>query len=93
LWVVSCGQFGFHGEAAHLPRKRGCSVEETRHWLYHTGTTQCCSYSYGLDDPPPDRESQTPTEELDTAPVTAVGFASKNVEIRTELENRVLYAM
>ena len=31
LWVVSCGQFGFHGEAAHLPRKRGCSVEETRH--------------------------------------------------------------
>jgi hypothetical protein len=31
LWVVSCGQFGFHGEAAHLPRKRGCSVEETHH--------------------------------------------------------------
>jgi hypothetical protein len=26
LWVVSCGQFGFYGEAAHLPRKRGCSV-------------------------------------------------------------------
>jgi hypothetical protein len=23
LWVVYCGQFGFHGEAAHLPRNAG----------------------------------------------------------------------
>jgi hypothetical protein len=41
---------------------------------------------------PRDREpqTQTPTKEISTAPVTAIGFASINVEIRTELEKRVL---
>jgi hypothetical protein len=43
----------------------------------------------GTGDAPPDREPQTPTKELDTGQVTAVGFGSKNVEIRTELEKRV----
>jgi hypothetical protein len=42
---------------------------------------------------PPDREPQTAPQEISTAPVTAVGFASINVEIRTELEKRVLYAL
>ena len=32
-------------------------------------------------------------KEISTAPVTAVEFASINVEIRTELEKRVLYAL
>jgi hypothetical protein len=35
LWVVSCGQFGFHGEAAHLPRKRGCSVRRNAPFVPH----------------------------------------------------------
>jgi hypothetical protein len=43
---------------------------------------------------PPDPEPQTPTHEKhDTRPVTAVGFASINAGIRTELEKRVLYAL
>jgi hypothetical protein len=42
---------------------------------------------------PPDREPQTGHQEISTAPVTAVGFASINVEIRTELEKRVLCAL
>jgi hypothetical protein len=35
------------------------------------------------DGSPPDREPQTEPKEISTAPVTAVGFASINVEIRT----------
>jgi hypothetical protein len=42
---------------------------------------------------PPDREPQTGPQEISTGPVTAVRFASINVEIRTELEKRVLYAL
>jgi hypothetical protein len=33
-----------------------------------------------------DREPQTAHQEISTGPVTAVGFASINAEIRTELE-------
>ena len=43
--------------------------------------------------PPPDPEPQTGPKGISTGPVTAVGFASINVEIRTELEKRVLYAL
>ena len=42
---------------------------------------------------PPDREPQTGPKEISTGPVTAVEFASINVEIRTELEKRVFYAL
>jgi hypothetical protein len=42
---------------------------------------------------PPDREPQTGPKGISTGPVTAVGFASINAEIRTELEKRVLYAL
>jgi hypothetical protein len=44
-------------------------------------------------DSAPDPEPQTTPQEISTGPVTAVGFASINVEIRTELEKRVLYAL
>jgi hypothetical protein len=49
LWVVcSCGQFGFHGEAAHLPRNRGCSVKKRAiaPHRYHP----VLLLPYGLDD-------------------------------------------
>jgi hypothetical protein len=46
-----------------------------------------------LGPAPRDPEPQTAPQGIDTGPVTAVGFASINVEIRTELEKRVLYAL
>jgi hypothetical protein len=42
---------------------------------------------------PPDREPQTAHQGISTGPVTAVEFASINVEIRTKQEKRVLYAL
>jgi hypothetical protein len=48
--IVSCGQFGVHGEAAHLPRKRGCLVEETRHSTTQAPPSAASTAFYGLDN-------------------------------------------
>jgi hypothetical protein len=73
------------------------------HWLEHgelstvgkiTVAQGRNNYTQQCDrDAPPGREPQTPPKEISTAPVISVGFASINVEIRTELEKRVLYAL
>jgi hypothetical protein len=63
--------------------------------IYATCTEEHVRYHQAAPTPrtPPAREPQTSTKELDTGPVTAVGFASINVEIRTELEKRALCAL
>jgi hypothetical protein len=53
----------------------------------------CNSHARDRTPRDPGPHKHPPKKGISTAPVTAIGFASIDVEIRTELENRVLCAL